>query len=164
MNTQQYLAGIDREEISRLLDAQDYAAAMEKMTLPLHEALYKRQSFDLLDELPAAQRLLLVFDYISSQVGQGGFIQLIQNGYLPLLLTAIETLQELNISPEMIKVLDDVLKVFVLNKEALGRETTVEEFSKLYEEFKEFDVLEEGFNRFSDDVIKAIIKKLLQED
>ena len=51
-----------------------------------------------------------------AQVGQGGFIQLIQNGYISLLPPAIEQLIIMGIN-EMAGVLDDVLKVFVLNRD-----------------------------------------------
>ena len=46
---------------------------------PLHEELYKRQTFDFLDDLSDGQQLLLTYDYVRTQVGQGGFIQFIQN-------------------------------------------------------------------------------------
>ena len=127
------------------------------MAEPLHEALYQRQDFNLLDELPTAQRLVLAFDYVQTQVVQGGFIQLIQNGYVSLLVTVIEALQELQIAGEMVPVLDDVLKIFVLNREILAKETSVEEFSKLYAEFKEFEPIEQRFLHLRVEAQKKII-------
>jgi len=40
---------------------------------------------------------------------------------------------------EMAKVIDDVLKVYVLNRELLDKKTTVEEFAQLYNELGEFE-------------------------
>ena len=148
-------------EAAELLANNETEKAYQLLAEPLHEALYERQDFNLLDELPTPQRLVLAFDYIQSQVTQGGFIQLIQTGYVSLLVTVIEALQELEIGNDMIPVLDDVLKIFVLNKDALSRETSVEEFSKLYAEFKEFEPLEAKFMGLLQPTQTEIIKKVL---
>src|SRR5215218_5944557 len=94
---------------------------------PLHEELYRRQTFNLLDELSDGQQLMLTYDYLRTQVGQGGFIQFIQNGYVGLLPSMVEQLMAIG-DNDMAQVLDDVLKVFVLNREILTRATTVQEF------------------------------------
>jgi hypothetical protein len=98
------------------------------------------------------------------QVGQGGFIQLIQNGYVSLLVTVIESLQKMNISENMIPVLDDVLKVFVLNKEALSKETSVEEFGRLYGEFREFESLEEQFRSLQPALLRETVEYAIQKN
>lgn len=157
MDTNDYLSHIDRDAIKKLLADGRYGDALAGVAEPLHEALFRRQSFDLLDELPVTQRLVLVFDYILAQVGQGGFLQLIQNGYVSLLVTAIEAMQELKISPEMVQVFDNVLKVYVLNRDALDKETTVEEFSRMYDEFREFEALDAAFATHTGETIRGII-------
>ena len=58
---------------------------------------------------------------------------------------------------DMAKVLDDVLKVYVLNMEILGRTTTVEEFARLYEEFKEFEIIDEQFFVLNKPAIKRML-------
>lgn len=112
---------------------------------PLHEELYRRQDFNFLDDLSEGQQLLLSYDYVQMQVMQGGFIQLIQNGYIGLLPTMPAWLQVVGCH-EMAKTIDDVLKVYVLNRYELDKKTTIEEFAKLYSEFKEFEVLDEQFH------------------
>jgi hypothetical protein len=52
--------------------------------------------------------------------------------------------------PEMAQVIDDVLKVYVLNHEMLDQATTVEQFAQLYEEFKEFEIIDERFQKLHD--------------
>ncbi|MEI8279560.1 MAG: DUF4375 domain-containing protein [Bacteroidota bacterium] len=133
---------------------------IELLVEPLHEELYKRQSFDFLDELSDGQQLMLSFDYVRNQVLQGGFIQLIQNGYLGLLPSMPEWLQMVD-APEMAKVIDDVLKVYVLNIDQLDKETTVEEFARLYDEFKEFEILEATFNSIYQNTLHAITQYTL---
>lgn len=146
--------------ITTLLADGALASAFALATEPLHEALYEHQTFDFLNELSVIERVALVFDYIQSQVAQGGFIQLIQNGYTSLLVTAIEGMQELAILPEMVSVLDDALKVYVLNAVVLSKEVSVAEFAKLYADFKEFEVLEERFDTLREHSIKNIITLL----
>lgn len=112
---------------------------------PLHEELYRRQDFNFLDDLSEGQQLLLSYDYVQMQVLQGGFIQLIQNGYIGLLPTMPAWLQVVGCL-EMAKTIDDVLKVYVLNRDELDKKTTIEEFAQLYSEFKEFEILDEQFH------------------
>lgn len=135
----------------------DDAALYDLLVQPLHEELYRKQDFNFLDELSEGQQLLLSFDYVWMQVMQGGFIQLIQNGYIALLPPMPEWLNKIE-DPEMAKLLDDVLKVYVLNRERLGKETTVEEFAALYEEFKEFEQLDEQFRALQEGTIRKILK------
>jgi hypothetical protein len=123
---------------------------------PLHEELYKRRTFDFMDELSEGQQLLLSFDYVRMQVGQGGFIQLIQNGYIGLLISMPEWLYMVH-APEMAKNIDDVIKVYVLNRELLDKQTTVEEFAKLYDELKEFEILDSQFQELHDETLHLMV-------
>ena len=153
-----YNYGADERQLPECVQKQQWETAFEMLAEPLHVALYEARSFDLLDTLSPAERLVLSFDYVQAQVGQGGFIQLIQNGYVSLLVTVIEALQMLGTGKEMIAVLDDALKVFVLNKDTLNRETSVEAFGKLYEAFPEFEVLDSRFYMERQSVVVEIVK------
>jgi hypothetical protein len=139
-----FLPEINRKELDEAVAAKDYQAVFDLFVQPLHEEMYKRQDFTFMDELSEGQQLLLSYDYVRMQVMQGGFIQFIQNGYVGLLLNMPEWLTGMG-AHEMSKVLDDVLKVYVLNRELLDKQTTVEEFALLYEELKEFEQLDETF-------------------
>ena len=123
---------------------------------PLHEALYKRKSFDFYDELSTGQQLLLAFDYLRSQAIQGGFIQFIHNGYVPLLVDMVNGFNNIG-EAEMAKLLDDVLKVFVLNKTYFINAVSVEQFAKLYDELGEFTILDERYLNLADKSMKAIL-------
>lgn len=136
-----------------------YAEALEELAEPLHEELYARQDFGILDTWPWEEQLVISLDYVKMQVRQGGFIQFIQNGYISLLLPMPAWLQRLG-ADGMAQLLDDVLKVYVLNMEALDRETTVEEFALLYEEFREFEAIDERFNSFFNDTVTRILAAL----
>lgn len=123
---------------------------------PLHEELYKRKSFDFLDELSDGQQLLLAYDYARMQVGQGGFIQFIQNGYIGLLPSMIEQLYKIEAN-DMAKVMDDVLKVYVLNRDLLNKPTTVQEFALLYDELKEFEGIDARFEQFNEPTVQILM-------
>jgi hypothetical protein len=140
-----FLPTLDKPAILSAHSEGNYDAVYELLVEPLHEELYKRQDFNFIDELSEGQQLLLAYDYLRTQVGQGGFIQFIQNGYVGLLPNIIEQLLMVK-ADEMANVLDDVLKVYVLNRELLNRPTTVEEFAKLYDEFKEFEIIDERWH------------------
>src|SRR5690349_7567241 len=119
-----YKHDANEELVRQLATEENWPAAFEELARPLHEALYKAQTFELLSELTATERLILSLDYVQMQVGQGGFIQLIQNGYVSLLVTVIESAQSLGLQSPILSILDDALKVFVLNNESLTKETT----------------------------------------
>lgn len=135
--------------------SESHQAVYDLLVTPLHEELYRRQTFEFLDDLSNGQQLMLSYDYVREQVAQGGFIQLLQNGYVGLLPDMPAWLYAVN-DPEMAQIIDDVLKVFVLNNEVLNRQTTIEEFAKLYEEFKEFEVIEERFRQWDEKTIVII--------
>lgn len=139
-----FLPILSLSKITTLYQAGEFDSLYELLVQPLHEELYNKQTFEFLDELSDGQQLLLTYDYLRTQVGQGGFIQFIQNGYVALLPSMIEQLILVQAN-DMAQVLDDVLKVYVLNRDALNKQTTVEEFARLYEEFKEFEILEERY-------------------
>lgn len=151
-----YLPDVNREELNRTYSAGDNEVLYDLLTQPLHEELYRRKTFDFLDDLSDGQQLLLTYDYARMQVGQGGFIQFIQNGYIGLLPSMIEQLYKVG-GDQMAQVLDDVLKVFVLNRELLSKPTTVEEFAKLYDELKEFEIIDDRFQKLNEPTIKLML-------
>ena len=143
-----FLPRLDRDVINQTHESGKYDELYELLVEPLHEELYRRQDFTFIDELSPGQQLIVGYDYLRTQVLQGGFIQFIQNGYVGLLPSIIEQLYMIGAN-EMAVVLDDVLKVYVLNRELLNKPTTVEEFAKLYEEFKEFEIIDERYHKLN---------------
>ena len=148
---------IDKALFDQSISESDWHTAFELLAEPLHEWLYRQGDFDILSQRTKLEQLILSFDYVKTQIAQGGFIQLIQNGYAPLLLTVIECLTSFNLAPEMTGVLDDALKVLVLNMETLGVETSVTEFARLYSEFPELELLESRFHADLDETLKVIV-------
>lgn len=152
-----FLPAVNSEAIINAKATGNYDELYDMLVQPLHEELYRRKTFDFLDELSEGQQLLLTYDYVRMQVGQGGFIQFIQNGYVALLPSMVEQLNKVG-ATDMAKVFDDVLKVYVLNREILSKATTVQEFVLLYEELKEFEGIDERYNQLN----KLTIVRMLQ--
>lgn len=146
---------IPLSKLKELQAAGDIGGIYDILAQPLHEELYRRQTFDFMDELSDIQQLLISYDYVRTQVMQGGFIQLIQNGYIGLLPAMPEWLYKIG-APEMAKDIDDVLKVYVLNRQLLDQKTTVEEFAKLYSELTEFEEIDERFRRLDVETMEQI--------
>ncbi len=152
----EYLPIVSVQAISSAKASGNMEEMYDALVQPLHEELYRQRTFEFIDSLSDGQQLLLAYDYMRMQVGQGGFIQFIQNGYIGLLPSMIEQLYTLNL-PAMAKVLDDVLKVYVLNRDLLNKQTTVEEFAKLYDELKEFELIDDQFNQLNEQTIRQIL-------
>ena len=91
---------------------------------------------------------------------QGGFIQFIENGYIGLLPSMPEWLNKTG-APEMAKVIDDVLKVYVLNRELMDKKNTLEEFASLYTELKEFEIIDERFFELNEPTVKNMVDNAL---
>lgn len=151
-----FLPTVSREQLREVLSRDNAMEIFEFLAEPLHEELYKKQDFTFVDELSEGQQLLVSYDYVRMQVMQGGFIQMIQNGYIGILPAMPEWLNHIN-ATGMAKTIDDVLKVYVLNREILDKSTTVEEFAKLYEELQEFEILDARFSDLNDETIGLIV-------
>ena len=154
----EYRLSVDEVQLQVYADQGSWVEAYDELAQPLHIWLYEKQDFIALKERSNLEQLILSFDYVFAQVGQGGFIQLVQNGYASLLVVVIESLQAFSICEPMVTILDDALKVMVLNREELGRERSVDEFGKLYAEFTEFEDLEKNFMQELPGTLEAIVR------
>lgn len=152
-----YLPHINIKEIKQAYDAGEQDVVYDTLVQPLHEELYRRQTFSFVDSLSWGQQLLLTYDYLQMQANQGGFIQFINNGYIGLLPAMVEQLYKLGAN-DMALVLDDVLKVYVLNRDLLESAKSVEAFAKLYEELKEFEIIDERYAKLNKPTTKLLIE------
>jgi hypothetical protein len=59
---------------------------------------------------------------------------------------------------DMAIVLDDVLKVYVLNVQLFDREIGTKEFAELYDELKEFEILDERFTSLNDATVRTMMQ------
>lgn len=89
---------------------------------------------------------LLAYYYFRREVLEGGFVQLIYNGYGGFIFeNPFAKAMRLFGAREFSKLIYKAREIYVEHKAELTRERTDEEFMALYEQYEEFDSLEELF-------------------
>lgn len=92
------------------------------------------------------QHSLLGYHFFREEVLEGGFVQLIQNGYGPYIFdNPFAKAMRLFGAKEFSKLIYSAKKIYDDNKEDLTRECTDDEFMAMYEQYEVFDDLEEEF-------------------
>ena len=96
--------------------------------------------------LNASQHTLLAYTILRDELMEGGFCQLIQNGWGPYIFhnPVARALRDWGLD-ELAKVLYAARKVYDAHREDLERERTDEEFMAMYEQYEAFDDLEDRF-------------------
>lgn len=110
-----------------------------------------------MQQLTANQITLWGYDILHEEVMDGGFIQLIYNGYGPFFFdnpfAKAMRLWGLN---EFSKVLYKAKNLYDERKDDLTRERTDEEFMALFENNEEFDELDDYFVENEEDITAAV--------
>ena len=109
-----FLPFIPLDRLKEVQASNDMNEYYDLLCQPLHEELYRRQDFTFFEELSEGQQLLVCYDYVQNHVLQGGFIQLIQNGYVNMLAPMPGWLATI-CDEQMAKLMDDALKAYVIN-------------------------------------------------
>ena len=96
--------------------------------------------------LNGSQHTLLAWHYFSTEMRDGGFVQLIQNGYGGYIFAnpfakAIKQFGALDLA----KLIYKAKEIYDPNKAELERETTEDEFNAMYVDIEVFDDLEEAY-------------------
>jgi hypothetical protein len=97
-------------------------------------------------------------------VTNGGFIQLVQNGYGGFVFNSpfSETIKTWG-AEKTAEIVERANIIYDEYKNELERETSMEEFSELYSEITDFEPLEEEFYKIMDDETSTI-KKYVEEN
>jgi len=103
------------------------------------------------------QHTLLALRFISEEVNEGGFVQLIQNGYGGYIFKnpVAKALKQMG-AARLSKILYKAKEIYDAHQEELERETTDEEFAAMYVDFEQFDELEEKFFYMEEEEIQII--------
>lgn len=101
---------------------------------------------DTLSELDSDQITLLAWDTLHQEVMDGGFVQLIHNGYGPFIFkNPFAKAVKLWGMRELSKLVYDAHSLYVKYHEQIERDCTDDEFMALFEQFPEFDDLDDEF-------------------
>lgn len=107
--------------------------------------------------LNAEQITLLAYYILREEVMDGGFIQLIHNGYGPFIfLNPFAKAMRLWGAHDFSKLVYKGRKLFEQHSEALTAECSDEEFMALFEQYPEFDDLDDEFVEMEEEVTGII--------
>ena len=134
-------------------DADLQQAAMEGMDAFLQvfvKAIYDSIGGELtaetMSELNTDQLTLLAWDTLHKEVMDGGFVQLIYNGYGPFIfknpLAKVLRLWDMRAPSKLIY---DAHTLWLKHREEIEKDCTDEEFMALFEQFPDFDNLDDIF-------------------
>ena len=105
------------------------------------------------------QHTLLGYRLFCEEVNEGGFVQLIQNGYGPyIFLNPFAKAMRLMGAKEFSKLVYEAKKIYDAHREDLEQERDEDEFMAMYERYEEFDDLEEQFMDMEEEVTGQVAR------
>ena len=121
-------------------------AFLELLADALLEAVGGELTAEAMPRLTAAQHTLLAYRLFRDEVAEGGFVQLIQNGYGGYVFhnPFAKVLRTWGLG-DLSKIIYDARRVYDAHGEELEQERSDEEFMALYERFPQFEEPEEAF-------------------
>ena len=124
----------------------------------LRQSIGGEPTAETMGELNADQMTLLCWDTLHSEVMDGGFIQLIHNGYGPFIFKNpfAKALNKMWHMRELSKMLYEVHTLWLENREELERDCTDEEFMALFERFPQFDDYDDWFVEHEEELVAQI--------
>lgn len=103
------------------------------------------------------QHSLLGYHFFREEVMDGGFVQLIQNGYGPYIFeNPFGKAMRLFGAKDFSKLIYQAKEIYDRNKEDLTRERSEEDFMAMYEQYEIFDDMEEEFLDMEEQVTALI--------
>ncbi len=109
------------------------------------------------------QHTLLGYRVFCEEVSEGGFVQLIQNGYGPyIFLNPFAKAMRLMGAKKFSKLIYEAREVYDAHRKDLERECNDDEFMAMYEQYEVFDELEEQFMEMEEEVT-AIVANYVDE-
>ena len=112
----------------------------------IKEAIGGQLTAETLGELNSDQITLLAWDVLHEEVMDGGFVQLIHNGYGPFIFKhPFAKALKLWGMRELSKLIYDAHTLYVKYHEKIEQDCTDDEFMALFEQFPEFDDMDDEF-------------------
>lgn len=99
-----------------------------------------------MEQLNGEQHTLLAYSYFTQELMEGGFCQLIQNGYGPYIFeNPFAKAMRLWGLKDFSKLIYKAKEIYDPNKADLTKDRTEDEFMAMYETYEAFDEIEEEF-------------------
>lgn len=121
------------------------------------EVIGGKLNAETMELLNGYQHSLLAYHFFREEVMEGGFVQLIQNGYGGYIFDNpfAKSMRMFGVEG-FSKLIYKAKKIYDANKEDLEKERTEEEFMAMYELYEAFDDLEEEFLDAEEEVTATI--------
>ena len=123
------------------------------------EAIGGELNSENMQQLSVAQITLLAYDILHEEVMDGGFVQLIYNGYGGFILDNpfAKVLRDWGLR-DLAKMLFAVRKLYKEYGEKIQRECSDDEFMAMFEQFPEFDDYDDEFVENEEDWTEAVAR------
>lgn len=137
----------------RVCDIQLRQAAEDGMDAFVHvfveavrQSIHKELTAETMAQLNADQITLLAWDILHEEVMDGGFVQLIHNGYGPFIFkNPFAKAVKLWGMRDLSKLIYEAHTLYLKYKELIEKDCTEEEFMALFEQCPEFDEMDDTF-------------------
>ena len=107
--------------------------------------------------LNGSQHSVLAYHFFREEVMEGGFVQLIQNGYGGYIFdNPFAKSMRLFGAEDFSKLIYKAKKIYDAHKEDLEKERSEDDFMAMYEQYEEFDDLEEEFLENEEEITSII--------
>jgi hypothetical protein len=156
-----------REDILAAAYTQGMDEFLKVLTDTYLDCVNNDLSAENMEKLSGYQHALLAYRFFQEEVNQGGFVQLIQNGYGGYVFDN-PTAKALKLfgAVETAKIIYKAAAIYHAHRAELERETTDDEFMAMYVDFEEFDDLEEAYFLIEEEetaCIACFVKKNIED-
>lgn len=125
----------------------------------IREAIGGELNGETMGMLNGEQISLLAYVMFREEVMDGGFVQLIHNGYGPFIFdNPFARAMRLMGAGDFSKLIYKAKKLYDLYKDELTRECTDDEFMALFEQYEKFDDLDDGFVVMEEEITEALAR------
>ncbi len=164
---------LDKQEAQTKYETLDGIAFIEWVTDGYLAAIGGGLTAENMDMLSAEQHAVLCYRYVLDEVMEGGFIQLIMNGYAPYVLEGpfpmvvkkqwgnVEGQEK--VMKDFSKLLYEVKKEYHKHQEELSQDMSDEDFMAMYEQLEELNELGDDFlDEHQEEVTPAVAKMIVE--
>ncbi len=164
---------LDKQEAQTKYETLDGIAFIEWVTDGYLAAIGGGLTAENMDMLSAEQHAVLCYRYVLDEVMEGGFIQLIMNGYAPYVLEgpfpmvvkkqwgSVEGQEK--VMKDFSKLLYEVKKEYHKHQEELSQDMSDEDFMAMYEQLEELNELGDDFlDEHQEEVTPAVAKMIVE--
>lgn len=137
---------IIKDETLRQAAGEGMDAFVDAFVKAIREAIGGELTAETMGQLTSDQVTLLAWDTLHEEVMDGGFVQLIHNGYGPFMFkNPVAKALKLWGLRDLSKLIYDAHTLYVKYGSIIERDCTDEEFMALFEQFSDFDDLDDDF-------------------